>query len=121
MTTKPVLEMNDMEFDAAVRAFSHRAHLAQRKAEEDAFMANFLARNPDLKPKAAEPTDPPATPDPVVEPPTPPTSTSSTAHATTACAAAGEVGAGYDRCRVGASDRPHQLYRPTAITGETNA
>ena len=71
MTTKPVLEMNDMEFDAAVRAFSHRAHLAQRKAEEDAFMANFLARNPDLKPKAAEPTDPPATPDPVVEPPTP--------------------------------------------------
>ena len=78
MTTKSVWDMTDSEFAAAIRGFSHRAYAAQQEAEEDAFMANFLDRNPDLKPKPAEPTEPSATPDPAVEPPQP-TSTSSTA------------------------------------------
>jgi hypothetical protein len=72
---KNAMEMTDAEFDAAVRGWQHRAHAARQKAEEDAFMANFLARNPDVRPKAADPTDPPATPEP--EPPKT-TSTSST-------------------------------------------
>ena len=78
MTTKSVMEMTDAEFDAAIRGFSHRAYAAQQKAAENAFMEGFFQRNPDLRPKPAEPTEPAATPDLAKEPPQP-TSTSSTA------------------------------------------
>jgi hypothetical protein len=91
MTEKNALEMTDAEFDQAVRGFAHRAVLAQRKAEETAFMEAFFHKNPDLRPKAADPVEPPATPeppaaveppatpDPVEPPPKTPVSTSSTA------------------------------------------
>jgi hypothetical protein len=79
MTDKPVMEMTHAEFDAAIRGFAHRAQAAQQKAVENAFMEGFFQRNPDLRPKPTEPTDPPATPDPAVEPRPQPVSTSSKA------------------------------------------
>lgn len=38
------------DFDRAIRGFDHREHWAREKAIEDAYLAKFFDRNPDLKP-----------------------------------------------------------------------
>jgi hypothetical protein len=57
MTEKPVMEMTAAEFDQACRTIGWREHFAREKAIEDAYMAKFLEKNPDLKPKAPEPSE----------------------------------------------------------------
>ena len=57
MTEKNAMDITASEFDAAVRGFDHREHWAREKAIENAYLANFLDRNPDLKPKPAEPSE----------------------------------------------------------------
>jgi hypothetical protein len=54
---KNAMDMSAAEFDQAVRTIGWREHFAREKAVEDAYMAKFFDRNPDLKPKPAEPAE----------------------------------------------------------------
>lgn len=53
MTTKSVWDMSDLEFDAAIRAFSHSEHLARGAAETERFLVEHGL-------KEATPPKPPA-------------------------------------------------------------
>jgi hypothetical protein len=54
---KNAMDMTADEFHQAVRTIGWREHFAREKAIEDAYLARFLDRNPDLKPKPAEPSE----------------------------------------------------------------